>query len=55
MAETTSVYPDPYGRSYWWATCDHGDSVWVIERSTKYLARRSLAAHVRDEHSGRTV
>jgi hypothetical protein len=34
----------------WVATCDHGGEVWVLHRGTKYLAQRSLSAHIKHEH-----
>jgi hypothetical protein len=42
------------GERDWAATCDHGATVWTVHRSTEYLARRSLAAHVQGEdHAAR--
>lgn len=34
----------------WQATCDHGAELWYVERGTRYLARRSLNAHLRYVH-----
>lgn len=38
-------------RYAWSAECEHDDgSTWYLERATRYLARRSLDAHLHAEH-----